>query len=302
MDPTVCIGRPRDLNYAYVKCIGRSAVCAKIEPSPALREYIDYIWYLNWPWSSARSSIDRFVPTGRFEMVFNLGDTVYESFAGKNWIQRPKISITAPREKFVLINPEGKFMAVGVVFKAGKINSFMECRPSLSASQKFISNKLLHKDPIPVFESLKGESSIMQKMQIVNQYLSDCLIEERSHSCFVDFATNRILSSRGNITVREISETVNCSERHLHRKFKERVGINPKKFTQIVKINSIIEQIFEGNGNLSELAYDHGFFDQTHFNKTFKRLVGVSPKQFLNGFRGFSQLLQFNEHSLLKSA
>ncbi|WP_423127129.1 helix-turn-helix domain-containing protein [Gaoshiqia sp. Z1-71] len=56
-------------------------------------------------------------------------------------------------------------------------------------------------------------------------------------------------------------------------------GATPKRFSSIVRLNSII-RYNQKNQSISDMAFDGGYFDQPHFNKDFKLFTGQTPTDF----------------------
>lgn len=69
---------------------------------------------------------------------------------------------------------------------------------------------------------------------------------------------------------------------------KSKVGITPKQFTKIIQFQCSLNQLTDDDYlNLTDLAYEYGFADQSHFIRTFKHYTGKTPREFqrflLNG-------------------
>ncbi|MCO6495207.1 MAG: AraC family transcriptional regulator [Bacteroidetes bacterium] len=65
--------------------------------------------------------------------------------------------------------------------------------------------------------------------------------------------------------------------RTLQRNFKKEVGLTPKEFLKINRINSI-EQQLEKNTPVLQLIADFDFTDQAHLIKEFKKLRNITPQ------------------------
>ncbi|PJZ85581.1 helix-turn-helix domain-containing protein [Leptospira harrisiae] len=89
----------------------------------------------------------------------------------------------------------------------------------------------------------------------------------------------KINQSNGQIRINEITKGLPISLDSFEKKFKEIVGITPKQYANLLRIHSVISAHSKST-NLTDLAQEAGFFDQSHFNKEFKRFTGESPKQF----------------------
>ncbi|WP_370277516.1 helix-turn-helix domain-containing protein, partial [Pontibacterium sp.] len=69
----------------------------------------------------------------------------------------------------------------------------------------------------------------------------------------------------------------------LERLFKQWVGISPKHYSRLLRVNLARSALrkAEGNISLTDAALNAGYFDQAHFNREFKQVVGLTPGQYL---------------------
>ncbi|MEI6856120.1 helix-turn-helix transcriptional regulator [Psychrilyobacter sp.] len=82
--------------------------------------------------------------------------------------------------------------------------------------------------------------------------------------------------------ISELAEKYNISVRTLERKFKKNTGLTLKKYQLIVRLNKLLEDIYmTENINWSELALNHGFFDQAHMISVLKKYLGKTPNKYL---------------------
>lgn len=92
-----------------------------------------------------------------------------------------------------------------------------------------------------------------------------------------------IYFTHGNITVREIADRLETSDRNLRRIFKTQVGIGIKKYLKTIQFNSVFETIASGNEEeIYKTALEYGFYDHAHFINQFTELLGSSPQKFIN--------------------
>ncbi len=80
------------------------------------------------------------------------------------------------------------------------------------------------------------------------------------------------------LTLSTISKDIAYDRSYIIREFKKAYSITPKQFIIILKTNLSKDKIKEAN--ISHLATDYGFFDQSHFNKNFKKIFAISAKNF----------------------
>jgi AraC-like DNA-binding protein len=68
--------------------------------------------------------------------------------------------------------------------------------------------------------------------------------------------------------------------RTLQRNFKKEVGLSPKEYLRIKRLNAI-EQKMSQNLNVFEIIADFDFTDQAHFIKDFKQLRNITPSEIV---------------------
>lgn len=83
-----------------------------------------------------------------------------------------------------------------------------------------------------------------------------------------------IYSSKGSITVKELSENVFWSSRQINRYFNQQFGVSLKAYCNILRFGSSFKTISEGI-----LFPEQNFTDQNHFIKEIKKYSGVTPKE-----------------------
>jgi len=100
-----------------------------------------------------------------------------------------------------------------------------------------------------------------------------------------EFIHDRLSES---ITIDELSRVSSLSKYHFLREFKKEFGITPHQYIVSQRINLAKSSIKQGV-NLSSLAIESGFYDQSHFIKNFKKIYGYTPSDILRK----SNILQY---------
>lgn len=98
----------------------------------------------------------------------------------------------------------------------------------------------------------------------------------------IKLAINLILKTNGTISINEIRDKLCVTERTLERHFLKETGVTAKQFAKIIQFSSAMQQMTETDYvNLTDIAYDNNFADQSHFIRSFKTYTGKTPKEFL---------------------
>jgi len=131
------------------------------------------------------------------------------------------------------------------------------------------------------------------KMDEMERIFSDISIEERadivcgslSQSREIPALAGDILSviseKKGDVTVSELEQELYYSRKHLTRVFSQYTGMDIKSYCRIVRFQSALHAIKEKREKyLTNVAMDHGYYDQSHFLKEFKQFSTLTPKAF----------------------
>ena len=91
---------------------------------------------------------------------------------------------------------------------------------------------------------------------------------------------NFIMGKKGIVKNTELYEIFNTNKATLRNHFLSNTGLTPKNVVKMMRINNALQSKFLYNRiNLTELAYDSGYFDQSHFIKDVKSIFNCTPKE-----------------------
>lgn len=117
---------------------------------------------------------------------------------------------------------------------------------------------------------------------------------EQEHFDRISYAA-RQLGRR--VSVAALAEEVNLSERQFGRVFRQLVGLSPKQFSRIARLNRVLNSPdYQLYGlSLEELAVKYGYHDPSHLVREFQALAGMSPAAY---FSAYHELIEqkFREH------
>lgn len=87
---------------------------------------------------------------------------------------------------------------------------------------------------------------------------------------------------KGQVNLCDLSYNLAISERQLHRKIKNLVGLTPNIYIRVLRLfkaKYFIDQYFYDT--ISEVSYAVGYYDTHYFSKLFCLQYGISPKELL---------------------
>lgn len=106
-------------------------------------------------------------------------------------------------------------------------------------------------------------------------------LQKEPDKYLIKYCTERIFRSNGNVKVEELADETGFTARHIGKLFEKCVGVSPKVYAQIIKLQTSMDRIINsGDKKLVEIAVDSGFFDHAHMNRMYKKLIGISSGEF----------------------
>lgn len=248
-----------------------------------LNIFIDHFFY--YEGYNPEHSVDRFLPDGEVQIIFDLTDYpkfIYDNETLKEIQSCQNVWFSGFRTEPITI-PSGKESEMLIVqFKKGKAFPFLS-EPMQNLTNYVVDAELVLKSEIlNIRERLLESKTKEEKFQILEENLLQCYLNQLQQNPFVNFAISKILSCPNQISIKEISEKVGYSQKHICKIFKENVGVTPKTFLKIIRFQKAIQQIEQQHFvDWSQIAFDCGFYDQSHFIADFKRFSGFTPSEYM---------------------
>jgi len=129
-----------------------------------------------------------------------------------------------------------------------------------------------------VEEKLAFAVTDQERIEIVERFLVSQLKVTTTDKLIYE-AVKLINQTNGTIRIQELNNKLCISQSPFEKRFRKVVGTTPKKFSSIVRFNSVLINLHKTR-SLSEICYDNNFFDQAHFIKDFKHFTGDTPENF----------------------
>lgn len=136
-----------------------------------------------------------------------------------------------------------------------------------------INSALAEKLEAALHQEESGTGTLAQIDHILTDCSTKAAVDPR-----VDYALRYILKKCGNLTIKELYEVLNLSERRGQQLFKYYLGMPAKSFCQVIKMQSHSFELLMGK-KLDSVVPD-GYYDQSHFIHELKRQTGMLPGEY----------------------
>lgn len=241
-----------------------------------LKDDVLCYWQMDAEINAAVGVHSRYLPKGQNLLIFNYGGDIQYLDAPKFKFPNPKFFIVPAIATSRIINQKGCIDLFGISFIGDGLYKLIE-HPISKIRDEF-PDKLIQK-----YESLHAElngMSFSDKIEFAEKFLLENLNQNLSSPPFQQ-AIKIINEAKGGITVSEIATKVYVSERQLQRLFKKRIGISPKNYCKIIRVNNYIDFILNSYQPIDwmELVVENGYHDQPHLINEVKSLTKLSPKK-----------------------
>ncbi|MFD2332513.1 DUF6597 domain-containing transcriptional factor [Cohnella sp. GCM10020058] len=130
-------------------------------------------------------------------------------------------------------------------------------------------------------DKMLAATSVADRIEIAERQLERMLTAAAAPAPALMYQSMQyIYDYKGKLSVSDLANKVSFSERHLRRSFERELGLSPKEMMGIVRFQSVLEALSRGDyASLTDLALQHGYYDQSHFGHTFARYYGLPLKQ-----------------------
>lgn len=252
-------------------------------PSPDLSPYIEYFWGGRFNTNSIDFFSQRVVPNGYIELIVHLSDLHCELLDNSKFNSSPDFLLIGLYSLPYQVNFKGAVDVFGIRFKPEGLHQIF----GIPASE-FVSNYVdIESLSLRRFRDhcniLKDKNSIGEMIKHTEYFFRMNLKESKINLYYLNLAVDLIRKSDGLISVNDLSNKVFISKRQLEREFKQKIGMSPKSYIRLARLNKVNRLIIEGKRiDLSDLSFICGFSDQAHFIRDFKEFTGEAPKVFIN--------------------
>jgi hypothetical protein len=250
-------------------------------PCSDIESFIKCYWTLNVP-EDPVSEKQRILPDGCIELIFTLGDDIKRFTSEKHFIIQPRAMVLGQISDPFFIKPIGVVDTFAARFYPSGFAPFTQM-PIKDFANKETPIKYVFGKPIAndLEFSITNATSTKERIQIVEKFLSTQMRDADVIDSILKSTIDTILLTKGRVAINEILKDELPRRRQLERKFSQRVGISPKQLGRIIRLQETLKMLLNQRpGNLTEIAYENQYFDQSHFIKDFKEFTGVNPKEF----------------------
>jgi AraC-like DNA-binding protein len=227
----------------------------------------------------------RLFSDGNTGMVLTFRGNLFSNVHGNKVLSYPNSFLYGQISEFKDLYLTGKAVIIIVVFQPYGINHLLGISANEMRDAIITTEDIFGSQGLLLYEKLSEQPCLETKSQFLNIFfLEQAAKKTLSNQTFIHSTLNYILKNKGAVTVNNLVKYTGYTERHIERIFNECIGVNPKKFGNIVKLHCFLSLLKDKSkqSNITNLCYEAGYADQSHLIKEFKKYTGITPTQYLN--------------------
>jgi transcriptional regulator GlxA family with amidase domain len=116
-----------------------------------------------------------------------------------------------------------------------------------------------------------------ERVAVIGEFLLGAGTRVRPSDHRVRRAVQLLRAAQNTAPVRSVAATLGLSERQLERIFQDRVGIGPKLFARVARLERALSLLDAPVRGQAALAVAAGYADEPHLIRDFRALTGVTP-------------------------
>lgn len=264
-----------------------------IEPHPLLKGYIEKMWLFESNGQALNNDIKLIVPNGRIKLAIPYRNGIVAGVNGNTHVTKEH-SFTLvglfdmPSTMDMSTNNESG--TICAEFSPHGAYRFFQVRLSELTNNYFSLSEIAGNRVVRLQEQIANEVSVQKKAALFQQFLLKQFQQQEEDRIF-EYCVEKIQSSAGAVTVKELERKTGYSSRWLNVKFAEKMGVSPKNLAAVIRFKHCYEILCgPGDKNLVHNNFYYYYYDQSHFIKDFKRFTGFAPSVLEKKLNEFGRL------------
>lgn len=253
-------------------------------PAPALQPYVECVWTISGPRVSANRAPERVVPDGCPELIVHLGDP-FARWMGGRWVVQPRAFLAGTLSRPWLLRAGRRVDTVGIRFRAGETTGVLPLSMTGARDRELALSGIVGRASAgSLVRSLRRARTGAQRFAAAEAWLAARLAEALPRRSSSAGAVALIREGGGQARIDEIARSLGWSRRRIERAFARDLGIRPKVYARIVRLNAVLATLDDADRPRAvDLALAAGYFDQAHLLRDFRILAGRTPRSRREG-------------------
>jgi AraC-like DNA-binding protein len=119
-----------------------------------------------------------------------------------------------------------------------------------------------------------------EMVKALNNFFSTIKLNTNKNTKTIDIVIELIKKKEGLISIHDILQHLNISQKTLETQFKKIVGLTPGKYVRLYRFLKLMRK-YEGQEiAIKDLMFMFDYYDRSHFSRDFKLFMNETPKSY----------------------
>jgi AraC-like DNA-binding protein len=240
------------------------------EPAPALSPFVECYW--SWQINPGDGALEDILPDAAPELIVHFAATPLMRDELGKWQQQHRDFIYCAAHRALRLSIQEAISLFAIRFRPWGVSRFSHESMANMLDRSVHPSELLHQLGDKLVTAIRAVSSDACRVEVANRMLEQALqLPSRNETRF-----GLLLEAvnGGRCSSAEMARILAMSNRSFSRLWSELVGIQPRKFIQLMRFHNALSMINEGN-ELATVAAECGYSDQPHMARQIKAIAGL---------------------------
>jgi AraC-like DNA-binding protein len=247
-------------------------------PQPPLDQLVDDLYYLE---GTPPYSLLKLPPMPSAVLILNLGDRFHIGGTGARRVEFADGCLLTTGTRHLEFAYPAFTRSVGVHFKPWGWAPFVGIPGSEVCDLPLTVEQVWGRYGDELRDRLHAASTPGKMLAVLEAELRRRVVDVPGLG-LVRYASGRIAAAAGAVPIGGLCEDAGVSTTHLAHRFKQIVGITPKRLARTYRFAKVVFSVDAAAPvDWGDLAFRAGYFDQSHFVKDFQTFAGCTPTAYL---------------------
>lgn len=253
-------------------------------PIPALRNYVSCFWEGELTMENSQAHTYHAMATSKVEWLFCYAGKYSTSNANGQQVQVPAVCFYGQSSTCKqYVSTDAANAIFGARLYAHALPLLFNIPATELTNQYIDISSLLNNRGSELADEMLQANTFEERVAIISAFLVTQI--QNRLSTLTRFETFITTINQVGMPVSTLSGQVNLSQRQFERHFKYLTGFSAKTYFKIARFENLMEALGCGAGNVSknltDMALEYGYYDQSHLNRHFKEFTGMTPSGYL---------------------
>jgi len=205
-------------------------------------------------------------------------------------VQLPILSVTGQITKQSTLFLRESGSTIHAVLRPSAIHTLFEIDARTLSNKAAPLSSLCpdHRAALDLESALLATEDNEERLALLTEFLVSHWENRRPSDPMVEKCLAIIDREIRHIRLTSLLERLGISERQLERRFLRTVGIAPKQYIRIRRVNEALRMMETGSfDSLTDVAFALNYFDQSHFIRDIREFSGTNPRSLTQKVRDF---------------